>query len=250
MNWLLVNNFYPTSSRRKRRNYCIRFGHSLWSAISCQRWWLTLNSESGITWDSGYFNVSGVNGNSCQVVRRLWSQTIIARLQSLSSLIQVVPKFFTATRFIKFTLRLICFVTRRSSRTVPLAARRNRKLVNHASLWTKLDQARCASSNFQSVLRSLLSKINVRTSVYNERCNSFLHHWPMILATLTEIDTLFYSRVWAVLFFVFFFSFFCKSDDGFSSWSASRPPSRKLLNDDRIAHGYGSHFCAAQRPTL
>ena len=42
INLLLVNHFYPVMYRRKfekkAANYCIySFGHSLWSAISCQR---------------------------------------------------------------------------------------------------------------------------------------------------------------------------------------------------------------------
>ena len=40
---LLLNNIHPVISyrrvqkKKKATNYCIRFGHSLWSAISCQR---------------------------------------------------------------------------------------------------------------------------------------------------------------------------------------------------------------------
>ena len=43
---LLLNNFYPVISYRRVRkeekatNYCARFGHSLWSAISCAAKWL------------------------------------------------------------------------------------------------------------------------------------------------------------------------------------------------------------------
>ena len=44
MNLLLLNQFYPVISHRyhnelkkKATIYCGRFGHSLWSAISCQR---------------------------------------------------------------------------------------------------------------------------------------------------------------------------------------------------------------------
>ena len=50
---LPVNNFYPVISyrrvqkKKKATNYCIRFGHSLWSAISSQRKGLT--SCAGIT---------------------------------------------------------------------------------------------------------------------------------------------------------------------------------------------------------
>ena len=46
INLLLLNHFYPVTSyrrirkKRKATNCCIRFGHSLWSAISCQRRWL------------------------------------------------------------------------------------------------------------------------------------------------------------------------------------------------------------------
>ena len=46
INVLLLNNFYLVMSYRRVQkkkeatNYCIRFGHSLWSAISCQRKWL------------------------------------------------------------------------------------------------------------------------------------------------------------------------------------------------------------------
>ena len=36
--------------KKKATNYCIRFGHSLWSAISCQRKWLT--SLAGMTYTS------------------------------------------------------------------------------------------------------------------------------------------------------------------------------------------------------
>ena len=44
INLLLLNNFYPyhivpTSSKRERRIIVYGFGHSLWSAISCQRKW-------------------------------------------------------------------------------------------------------------------------------------------------------------------------------------------------------------------
>ena len=38
---LLFSDITPTSSKEKATNYCIRFGHSLRSAISCQRKGLT-----------------------------------------------------------------------------------------------------------------------------------------------------------------------------------------------------------------
>ena len=36
----IISNDIPASSKKKATNYCIRFGHSLRSAIGCQRKWL------------------------------------------------------------------------------------------------------------------------------------------------------------------------------------------------------------------
>ena len=37
INLLLLNHFYTDELKKKVTNCCIRFGHSLWSAINCQR---------------------------------------------------------------------------------------------------------------------------------------------------------------------------------------------------------------------
>ena len=49
----LSSDTVTTSSKRKRRNYCIQvFGHSLWSAISCQRKWLRIPISNVVLWHS------------------------------------------------------------------------------------------------------------------------------------------------------------------------------------------------------
>ena len=53
INLLLLNNFYPVVSYRRKKKkakiYCLQFGHSLWSAISCQRKWLNIVGNSDVS---------------------------------------------------------------------------------------------------------------------------------------------------------------------------------------------------------
>ena len=54
INLLLFNHFRAVMSYRRVQkeatNYRIRFGHSLWSAISCQRKWLRISCVSRSSW--------------------------------------------------------------------------------------------------------------------------------------------------------------------------------------------------------
>ena len=48
LNFVSISKYNPSKTNNKftdefekKTNYCVWFGHSLWSAISCQRKWLT-----------------------------------------------------------------------------------------------------------------------------------------------------------------------------------------------------------------
>ena len=68
INLLLFNNFCPAMSyrraqkKRKATNYCVRLGHSLWSAISCQRRAVKIQDDTGsILHLDAFLSVSGVS---------------------------------------------------------------------------------------------------------------------------------------------------------------------------------------------